>query len=122
MGSRLTKLMQSLVQSVRDPYQQSPWQPPADVYRIPGGWLAKFDLAGIRPQDVELSVSGRSLTVSGVRRDRLCQKGHRSHSMEISYNRFQRSIQFPGEVEGAEISVEYQDGMLMVRLAMEQTE
>jgi HSP20 family protein len=116
MGSRLTKLIQVVTQSVRESYQESPWRPVADVYQVPNGWVAKFDLAGVRPQEVELSVCGRSLTVSGVRRDRLCQKGHRSHSMEISYNRFQRTIQFPDEVEGFELSVEYQDGMLIVRL------
>src|SRR5262249_44515665 len=31
------------------------WQPRADVYRMPDGWLVKLELAGVRPDDVQLA-------------------------------------------------------------------
>ena len=34
------------------------WQPRADVYRMPGGWLVKLELAGVRPEEIRLTVRG----------------------------------------------------------------
>jgi HSP20 family protein len=97
-------------------FQEAPWKPAVDVYRTPDGWLAKFDLAGIRLEDVHLKVEGRCLCVRGVRRDWCVERDCQSHSLEIIYSEFQRRIEFPVPVEGATIDIEYQAGMLLVRL------
>ena len=49
---------------------QTCWRPSADVYRIPRGWLLKFDLAGVRMEDVTVEVHGFRISVSGVFRGR----------------------------------------------------
>ena len=48
------------------------WTPAADVYRTREGWLVKVDLAGVSPDEVEITVAGRSLVVAGIRRDAHC--------------------------------------------------
>src|SRR5262249_32001761 len=63
----LFRLMQALLPAAEE--RGEAWQPPADVYRTRGGWLVKLDLAGVRPEDVQVSVSGPLLTVRGMRRD-----------------------------------------------------
>jgi HSP20 family protein len=95
------------------------WQPPVDVYRAPNGWLVKFDLAGVRPQDLEWSVGGTILTVRGMRRDCLLEEGCSHYRMEIAYSKFERRIEFPGDLSAARISTEYRDGMLIVRITWE---
>ena len=95
------------------------WTPPADVYRLPRGWLVKFDLAGVRTEDIEFSASGRRLTVRGMRRDLVIEESRCSYSMEISYSRFERTIELPDRLEGARVSTEYRDGMLLIRLVFE---
>lgn len=100
-------------------YQAWPWQPLVDIYRGTRGWLVKLDLAGVQIEDVELHVSGRQLIVQGLRRDRSILEGHQAYSMEIAYNRFQRSIELPCDLEEAEILTEYDNGMLLVHLAIE---
>ncbi len=92
------------------------WQPPVDVYRSPRGWLLKFDLAGVRPEDVRVRIAGRRVTVSGVRRDWVLEEGYSYHSMEISYNRFERTIELPGDLTNAEFALEARDGLLLVRV------
>ena len=119
MARQLTHLADRLANIGDSPYRESPWQPAADIYRSPGGWLVKFDLAGVQPQDIQVTARGHCLMVCGVRRDWLIREGHHSHSMEISYNRFRRSIQFPCRVDDAQVTVEYRDGMLMVRMITE---
>ena len=95
------------------------WQPSADVYRTRNGWLLKFDLAGVRPEDVTVSVQGRRVSVSGVRRDFIAEEGCSYYSMEISYNRFERSLEMPADLENARITLEARDGLLLVRMVTE---
>ena len=45
------------------------WCPAADVYRTDNGWIVKVDLAGIRPADIEITIDGAILRISGARRD-----------------------------------------------------
>ena len=32
------------------------WRPAADIYRTRTGWLIKYDLAGVRPEDIEITL------------------------------------------------------------------
>ena len=101
--------------SVRD----ARWQPAADVYRTRGGWLIKFDLAGVRPEDVELVVQGQRLRVRGTRRDSCVEEGCRSYLLEISYSDFERTLDLPCDLGSAGITTEYRAGMLLVHIQME---
>jgi HSP20 family protein len=92
------------------------WRPPTDIYRTRDGWLVKFDLAGVRPEDVKLEVSGNQLRVSGVRRDFCLEEGCRHYQMEISYSHIERQTTLPVSLEHAKLSVENREGMLLVHL------
>jgi HSP20 family protein len=92
------------------------WCPAADVYQTPRGWLVKLDLAGVNPSEVRLERRGSALLITGTRRDALVQQDFSSYSLEISYNRFERHVELPADIESAEIQVEYRDGMLLVWL------
>jgi len=97
----------------------TPWQPSADVYRTRNGWLLKFDLAGVRLEDVTVTVKGRRVSVSGVRRDSLVEDGCSYYAMEISYNQFERTIEVPCDLGGAQVSLQVRDGLLLVRMITE---
>jgi HSP20 family protein len=99
----------------------APWQPLVDVYRTRDGWLIKADLAGVRPEDIELSVHGTRLTICGVRKDCTLDQGCRHYRLEISYSRFERTIDLPENLERAGIASEYREGMLLVRIHNEAT-
>jgi HSP20 family protein len=90
------------------------FSPRADVYRTPNGWVVKFDLAGVNPQDVHVEGRGSLIRVVGVRRDQFVERGYRHHSMEISYSRFERTLRLPCVCEGATMTTEYTDGLLIV--------
>ena len=92
------------------------WRPAADVKRTAYGWLVKVELPGVAPETVRLAARGNSLLLSGVRTDVLREEGDSYYAMEISYCPFERRIDFPSAVEGAELHVSSQDGLLIVRL------
>jgi HSP20 family protein len=95
---------------------QTIWRPSVDVYRIPDGWLLKFDLAGVRMEDVTVTAEGCRITVSGVRRDWLVDEGASYYSMEIAYNKFERSVELPCHFRNPHIALEGRDGLLIIRV------
>ena len=97
----------------------TPWEPSADVYRTRDGWLLKLDLAGVRAEDVTVSVSGRRVKVSGFRRDTIVEEGYSYYAMEISYNRFERSLEMPVNLANAQVTIEARNGLLLVRMITE---
>jgi len=92
------------------------WNPSADVYRAPDGWIVKLDLAGIRSDDLEIELRDTLLTIRGCRRDTHYCEGFVYHQMEINYSRFEKQIQFPDQLEGASIARDYSDGFLIIKL------
>jgi len=98
------------------------WCPAADVYRTESGWIVKVDLAGIQPSDIEITIDGPALRISGSRRDGICGEGVYHYQLEITYSRFEKMIQFPRSIEHASIERDYRDGLLILRLREEQEE
>ncbi|HXI24295.1 MAG TPA: Hsp20/alpha crystallin family protein [Pyrinomonadaceae bacterium] len=98
------------------------WCPAADVYRTADGWIVKVDLAGIKPSDVEVTVDGDVLRLSGSRRDGTCGEGVSHYQLEITYSRFEKMIQFPRSIEHVTIERDYHDGLLILRLHEEQSQ
>jgi len=98
------------------------WCPAADVYRTHDGWIVKVDLAGIRPDDVEIRIAGPLLHISGLRRDSTCGEGISHYQLEITYSRFEKTIQFPRSIERVSIGRDYNDGLLILRLHEEEEE
>ncbi len=92
------------------------WTPAADVYRTRDGWLVKVDLAGVSPDEVEITVAGRVLVIAGIRRDAHCSETVSYHQIEITYSRFEKTLRFPCEIEGARVERAYRDGLLIIRL------
>jgi HSP20 family protein len=95
--------------------ESTDWRPSADVYRTRDGWLLKFDLAGVRPEDVRLTVQGSTITVGGSRRDCCLEEGCSQYRMEISYSHFERRIDLPADLSRSRLTTEFRDGMLIVR-------
>ncbi|MGE5488323.1 MAG: Hsp20/alpha crystallin family protein [bacterium] len=106
--------------SGHQPQRETFWRPAADIYRIRGGWLLKFDLAGVYPEDVKVEVKGCHVTVSGVRRDMLLEESASFYSMEIAYNRFERTVELPCYFANPAVAIENRNGILIVRLITEE--
>lgn len=116
MAKPSTSIINAVFPWENGPCEQLAWHPPADVYRSPGGWVVKLELAGIRTEDIQLSISGCFLTIQGKRRDLALGDKQQIHLMEIAYNRFERAIELPCDLENSEISTDYRDGMLLIRV------
>lgn len=92
------------------------WCPAADVYQMRDGWIVKVDLAGVRVEDLEITVAGSTLHIAGCRRDAFYGEGIVYHQLEITYSRFEKTLRFPGSIEDAHLMRDYHDGLLVIHL------
>jgi HSP20 family protein len=92
------------------------WNPAADVYRSEDGWIVKVDLAGICSDELELEIEDAHLRIRGCRRDTFYREGLTYQQMEITYSRFEKTIQFPCSIAAASLAHDYHDGFLIVNL------
>jgi HSP20 family protein len=92
------------------------WQPAADIYRCPEGYKIKFDLAGVRPEDIEVLIAENRIIIRGVRRDSVITQGWTYQQLEITYSRFERVLKIPCDLSQAEIRVESIEGWLLVHI------
>jgi HSP20 family protein len=95
------------------------WNPSADVYQSTDGWVVKLDLAGICSDDLEIEIKESRLHIRGCRKDTLYRDGFIYHQMEITYSRFEKTIEFPAPLEGASLAHDYRDGFLIIVLRSE---
>jgi HSP20 family protein len=120
MSAETVRLLQSLLAPGKTAWQQLHWSPPVDIYRLADGWIVKFDLAGVRPSDVQLTIHGPHLTIRGRRRDWVVEESRCSaYLMEITYSDFERTVEFPCDIGELHLHTDYRDGMLLVRLQAE---
>jgi len=83
-----------------------------DVYETEEDVVIRIEIAGVNPDEVDIALVDRVLTVSGIRHDPAPKVGY--HRMEILYGPFQASTALPRRVDPARISAQYRDGFLTV--------
>jgi HSP20 family protein len=93
----------------------SAWSPALDLYENSDSVVAVVELPGMRKKDIEISLHGGTLTISGERR-RETSNGEKIERTERCIRKFRRSITLPVRVDANKVSAKYQDGILTVTL------
>jgi HSP20 family protein len=98
------------------------YQPHVDCYRTedPPAVTVVVDLSGIDPDDVEIAVSERTVTIVGERRRPRhgCRVSYRQ--MEIEYGPFQRRITLAEDVDPERAEAHYDRGQLTIVMPLAQ--
>jgi HSP20 family protein len=90
------------------------WAPNTDVYLMDGGVVIKVELAGMRREDLELTIEGNHLKISGQRPDG-CRPSKCSFIvMEINYGAFESVIALPEGYDLNQAKAAYQNGFLRI--------
>ena len=95
------------------------WIPPTDVYETATEWVVTLELAGLQEDDFEVVLYPEHLVVQGERPWRLLGEASRLHRAEIRHGRFHAAVHIPyrpGSVDVDRIGVQYEDGLLRIRL------
>lgn len=103
------------------------WEPLVDIFETRTSLRIKVELAGVRPEDIhlELSGDGSALTVRGCRQDEQLEGGERTmfHQMEVYLGPFERTVPLPSHLhlDRDAIQAVFRDGFLNITLPKVQT-
>lgn len=116
MQRRMDRLFSDIVPSVRwlNVSRHQAWRPPTDVYETDDSVIVKVEVAGMSEEDFAISLSNRTLSVSGVRHDAESKLAYQQ--LEIPYGHFQTEVFLPYSVVYDEIGAKYENGFLTVVL------
>ena len=92
------------------------WQPAADVFETEAEVVIRFEVAGVRGEDLRVNVEGSTLRLRGVRRSPLSAAIDRLQQMEISFGPFEREIGIEASFDPDLVRARLEDGFLEVRI------
>jgi HSP20 family protein len=116
MQSDMDRLFRRLGGPTETPTGQrlSGWMPRIDVKQRGDDLVIHADLAGVKPEDVDISVTDGVLTISGERSAEKEREDENWVVRERSYGSFQRQMALPEGVDPSTIHADFKDGVLIV--------
>lgn len=100
----------------RDSGLFSGWSPALDLYDDKDRFTVSVELPGMKKEDIQLTIHGGVLTVSGERKhEREGQEGETFRS-ERHFGKFQRSVTLPAAVDATKVKASYKEGILSIDL------
>lgn len=98
--------------------QATLWSPQVDITTRDGQLLIHADLPGLRQEDVNVTVQGDVLTISGQRENRHEESRGGVVRRERSYGSFRREIPLPEGVDPENIKASFESGVLEVSMPL----
>lgn len=92
------------------------YTPHFDVKENKSAYVLTADLPGVKDEDVDVSLNGNFLTVSGKREDERREEGDQYYAVERSHGTFSRSFSLPEGIDGEGISADLKSGVLTVQI------
>jgi HSP20 family protein len=112
----LQKEMGRLFESL-DPMQsrrQIHRYPPLNLYDAADRYILSVQLPGMAPSDIELTITGETLTLRGERKRAEGVKEDSYRRQERPMGRWSRTITLPDRVESTQVGASFADGILTV--------
>ena len=78
--------------------------------------VVSAEVAGCRAEDIDMSVHGNTLTISGQKKAEQEEKKKGYYHVERSYGSFRRDLNLGTEVDTEKIEAAYKDGILTITL------
>lgn len=90
------------------------WVPTTDVYATESGLVIKVELAGMRSENLEITVEGNRLRISGNRPDGCRAPKCSFLVMEINYGPFESVLELPPGYDLNQAKAAYLNGFLRI--------
>lgn len=90
--------------------------PAFEVKETKDSYIFKADMPGVKDEDLDISLTGDRITISGKRETEKQEDSDRFYAYERSFGSFTRSFTLPEGVDAEHCSAELKDGVLNLRL------
>ena len=96
--------------------EQSAGGPVVNAWKDDEKAVVEAELPGVDPKDVDISVRGRKLTITGERKAEELNEEERYHYKERWHGSFTRAFELPFEVDADKVEAGFKHGILTVTL------
>ena len=114
LDSMVNDMVRNFLGTRRERTQQQLWTPRLEAYAKDGDLVLHYDLPGVALEDVDITLDGNVLTVSGERKG--ATEGRNYYLNELPYGAFRRSVTVPEGVDAESIKARFENGILEVVL------
>jgi len=90
--------------------------PAIDVAEEENAIVVRAEVAGCKADDIDISVYGNTLTISGEKKSEEEKKEKGYYHVESTYGSFRREITLPTDVDAGKIDAVCKDGVLSITL------
>jgi HSP20 family protein len=92
------------------------WQPAVDLSQTAEEVTVRAEIPGIDPKDLNVSITGRELVLSGEKKETSETKEQDFYRSETRYGSFHRSIFLPEGTDTEHVDAQYANGVLTLKL------
>ena len=89
---------------------------PLDMYQTANDVVVKAAVPGFKPEEVDISISGDTLTIKGEHKDEQEIKEEDYFCKECRYGAFSRSVALPVQVKSDKAEAVFENGILTLTL------
>jgi HSP20 family protein len=90
--------------------------PAIDVAEEKDSIVVRAEVPGCKADDIDISVYGNTLTISGEKKLEEEKKEKGYYHIESTYGSFRREITLPTDVDQSKVEAAYKDGVLTINL------
>jgi HSP20 family protein len=94
----------------------SGWTPALDMYEDKDNLYVRFELPGMKREEIDLALHDGTLSITGERKGEANVKDAEVYRAERFFGRFQRTVTLPTPVVVDKVKAQYQDGILSITL------
>jgi len=96
--------------------------PPVNILTSEEDVIVTSEIPGVNPDDIDLTVTGDTLTIKGGRPHPELREGQSWQRRERTGGEFFRTIQLPFDVESGKVQADYSKGVLRITLPRAESE
>ena len=90
--------------------------PPVEIAEQGDAIVVKAEVPGCKADEIEISVVGNTLTISGEKKQSSEQKEKGYYHSETVYGSFRRELELPTEIDAGKVEAECKNGVLSITL------
>jgi HSP20 family protein len=96
--------------------ERSKFAPAIDVSETHKEIIVRAEIPGIDPKDLDVSLVGNTLRISGEKISENEEKGEQFHRVERSFGSFSVSLSLPCQIQEDKIELEQRNGILLLKI------
>ncbi len=116
LRSNLDELVDRFFSGGRSIMPSAEWLPSLDLKEDDKEVTVLCDLPGVDPKALDISLSGRTLTIRGERRSEKVDDKDNYYFAERTFGSFVRAIDLPQPIDAEHMFAEHKDGVLTIKL------